>query len=116
MGRPAGRDADGYADACSSWAMRRMSRDLRFAAWFLWMTPLAAALSIRFTARRRASARSSVPASAAVGAHRLVAQAAPLVLSVPLDLAADVGHVSPSGSGSARPARWSGAPPGRDPA
>lgn len=37
------------------------SRLLRRAAWFLWMTPLAAAMSRRFTARRMASVSCSVP-------------------------------------------------------
>src|SRR5277367_5992067 len=46
-------------------ATRRTRRDLWLAAVFLWMTPLAAALSIRFTARRSASALSSAPLSAA---------------------------------------------------
>ena len=46
-------------------AARRMSRDLRFAAWFLWITPWAAARSMRFTATRMASTLSSVPASMA---------------------------------------------------
>ena len=36
-----------------------------------------------------------------LGAHGLVAQAAPLVLAVPLDLALDVGHGSPSSCGRA---------------
>ena len=49
-------------------ATRRTSRDLWLAAVFLWMTPWAAALSIRFTARRSASALSSAPLSAAVTA------------------------------------------------
>ena len=39
-------------------------RLLRRAAWFLWMTPLAAALSRRLTARRSASSPSSVPIGA----------------------------------------------------
>ncbi len=49
-------------------ATRRTSRDLWFAAVFLWMTPRAAALSIRFTARRSASTLSSASLSAAVTA------------------------------------------------
>src|SRR5580692_7536807 len=49
-------------------ATRRTRRDLWLAAVFLWMTPLAAALSIRFTARRSASTLSSAPLSAAVTA------------------------------------------------
>ena len=49
-------------------AIRRTSRDLRRDAWLAWMTPLAAALSIRFTASRRRSAESSAPASAATRA------------------------------------------------
>src|SRR4051812_24688051 len=48
--------------------MRRIRRDLRLAAWFLWMTPLAAALSMRRTAVRRASTLVSAPDSAAVTA------------------------------------------------
>src|SRR5690606_40018137 len=43
-------------------------RDLRRAAAFLWMTPLDAALSMRLMARRRRSAASSAPDSAAVTA------------------------------------------------
>src|SRR5437588_12527540 len=46
-----------------------MRRDLRLAAWFLWMTPWAAALSMRFTAACRASAWSSAPVSAACTAR-----------------------------------------------
>ena len=45
-----------------------MSRDLRLAAWFLWITPCAAALSMRFTATRMASTLSSAPASMALTA------------------------------------------------
>jgi hypothetical protein len=47
--------------------MRRISRDLRFEAWFLWMMPLAAALSSRLTALRSASTllASSTPAVSA---------------------------------------------------
>jgi len=41
-------------------------RDVRRAAWFLWMMPLAAALSSRFTAKRTAACVSSALASAAV--------------------------------------------------
>ena len=48
------------------WAAARfISRDLRLAAWFLWITPLAAALSIRLMARRSASSLSSAPSSMA---------------------------------------------------
>src|SRR5580704_1977106 len=45
---------------------RRTRRDLWLAAVFLWITPWAAALSIRFTARRSTSALSSTPFSAAL--------------------------------------------------
>src|SRR3954470_1110719 len=47
--------------------MRRISRDLRFEAWFLWMMPLAAALSSVLTATRRAStvASGSAPSTSA---------------------------------------------------
>ena len=89
--------------AASRAATRRTRRDLWLAAVFLWMTPRAAALSIRFTARRSCSTLSSAPicgrrhgvlgAGAQLGPHRLVAQAALLVLAVPLDLAGNVGHV-----------------------
>ena len=53
------------------WSARRgldlaTSRDLRRAAWFLWITPLAAALSMRLMAAAGASSASSAPASAAV--------------------------------------------------
>ena len=83
-------------------AARRISRALRLAAWFLWMTPLAAALSIRLTASRSASSRSSASDSIAadgplgpgpqLGADRLVARVALDRLSVALDLALDVCH------------------------
>ena len=46
-----------------------MMADLRLAAWFLWMMPLAAALSSFFTARRSASVESSLPDSAAATAR-----------------------------------------------
>jgi hypothetical protein len=51
--------------ALAAWRMRR---DLRFEAWFLWITPWAAARSMRRTAIRMASAVSSVPASMALTA------------------------------------------------
>ena len=52
--------------ACWSSAARLAMADLRFAAWFLWMTPLLAALSsCRQAARSAASASSASPASAA---------------------------------------------------
>src|SRR5579862_4365452 len=47
-------------------ARRFASRDLRRAAWFLWITPLLAALSSRLTARRASSSAFSAPSSAAV--------------------------------------------------
>ena len=47
---------------------RATSRDLRRAAAFLWITPLAAALSMRLMARRRRSSASSAPVSAAATA------------------------------------------------
>ncbi len=50
-------------------AARRMSRALRLAAWFLWITPLAAALSIRLTASRNSSSRSSASDSIAAVAR-----------------------------------------------
>src|SRR5688500_17473907 len=43
-----------------------MSADLRLAAWFLWMMPLAAAMSIFLAASRTASAVVSAPVSAAL--------------------------------------------------
>src|SRR5437660_4942598 len=43
-----------------------MRREVRRAAWFLWMRPLDAALLIRFWARRTASGASSEPPSIAV--------------------------------------------------
>ena len=79
-----------------------MRREVRRAAWFLWIRPLDAALSMRFCARRTASGASSAPFSSAVGrgldaglqlrAHALVAQPPPFVRAVPLDLALDVRH------------------------
>ena len=82
--------------------MRRTRRDLRFDAWFLWMMPRAAALSRRFTARRRSSAEVSAPGRGRgdgrldpgldLGLGRLVAKARHLVGPVALDLALDVGH------------------------
>ena len=39
-------------------------RDLRLEAWFLWMIPLEAALSRRFTAKRRSSMALSEPVAA----------------------------------------------------
>src|ERR1700733_122530 len=48
--------------------MRRIRRPLRFDAWFLWMTPRAAALSRRLTAKRTASSAVSAPASVALTA------------------------------------------------
>ncbi len=47
-------------------ATRLARRDLRRAAWFLWMTPLLAALSRRLMARRVSSSAFSAPSSAAV--------------------------------------------------
>src|SRR5262249_12528727 len=59
-GRPRARD-----QAWSS-ALRLAMADLRFAAWFLWMTPLLAALSRpRQASRMAAFAASTSPASAA---------------------------------------------------
>src|ERR1700691_4126702 len=49
-------------------ATRRTRRDLWLAAVFLWITPRAAALSIRLTARRSCSTLSSVPLTADVTA------------------------------------------------
>src|SRR5579883_3521136 len=46
-------------------ARRRISRDLRLAAWLGWMMPLAAALSSFFWARRRAAGASSKPSARA---------------------------------------------------
>src|SRR5690242_14155946 len=45
-----------------------MRRDLRRAAAFLWMTPLAAAMSMRFTARRVSSSALSAPSATAADA------------------------------------------------
>ena len=79
-----------------------MRRDLRRAAAFLWITPLVAAVSIRFTARRVASAAFVGPgrdggvgvldAGLQLAANRLVALGALDGLAVALDLALDVGH------------------------
>ena len=44
-------------------ARRFISRDVRRAAWFLWMMPLAPALSSRFCAARTCSSASSAPAA-----------------------------------------------------
>jgi hypothetical protein len=84
-------------------ATRRTRRDLWLAAVFLWMTPgrppCRSASRPGAAARRCPRHRSRPPdgvlgAGAQLGAHRLVAQPALLVLAVPLDLALDVGHVS----------------------
>ena len=80
-------------------------RDLRRAAVFLWMRPLAAAWSIRFWASRAATPAASPSPDSAVtiaalyrvlsfGAHRFVAVVAHLVLAVALDLRLDVGHAA----------------------
>src|SRR2546426_9353198 len=62
----AARAASGQLDFDGAMRARRfIRRDLRLAAWFLWMMPLAAALSMRFTAVRMAAALSSAPASVA---------------------------------------------------
>src|SRR6476619_1862003 len=45
-----------------------MRREVRRAAWFLWMRPFDAALPRRFCARRTASGASSAPVSIAVAA------------------------------------------------
>src|SRR5215469_11502542 len=61
----------GAVSSCGAWrngrkGARRASADLRFAAWFLWMTPLLAALSRLAHAVRMASVASATsPASAA---------------------------------------------------
>src|SRR5579875_2176785 len=58
-----------FAAPAAALATRRMSRDLRLAAWFLWITPAAAALSIRLTAARSSSVLRSSPDSAAAMAR-----------------------------------------------
>ena len=83
--------------------------DLRLAAWFLWMTPLLAALSRACDARALqlggllGVARLGGLAEPADGgpdrrAHRLVALAALLVRLDPLDLGLDVRHANASSS------------------
>ena len=78
--------------------------DLRFAAWFLWMTPLEAALSsLRVASRSAVVALSVSPVSAAsrnlrtadlrLALDGLVALVRLLVLPVALDLGLDVCHV-----------------------
>ena len=64
-GRPDRAAGTAQASAVAR-AARFMSFDLRLAAWFLWMTPLAAALSIRLTASRIES--SAEPTSSAMAA------------------------------------------------
>ncbi len=61
------RSEDQARDQASAWSLARCltSRDLRRAAWFLWMTPLLAALSSRLMARRVSSSTFSSPCSAA---------------------------------------------------
>ena len=95
-GRPA-RPREAQASVAAAF-IRRL---LRRAAWFLWMTPLAAALSRRFWAscRRRLAALSSrrsahggLDPGLELGADRLVALGALGVGDVPLLLALDVGH------------------------
>ena len=78
--------------------------DLRRAAAFLWITPLVAALSMRFTAALRLGGGVVGPglgggdgrlrAGLQLAAHGLVALGALDVLPVALDLALDVGHGS----------------------
>ena len=106
--RPASRAAAGaerqVGDSASALA-RFIRRDVRRAAWFLWMTPLAPALPRRFCAARTSSAASSAPVGDAVvgdldprlqlGADALVAVAPALVLAVALLLALDVRHATP---------------------
>ena len=85
-----------------------MSLDLRLAAWFLWITPLAAALSIRLMARRIDSSADVdvlgdggvglLGAGAQLGPDGLVAGLALDGLAVALDLATDVGHWRSSSS------------------
>src|SRR4051794_16910518 len=67
-GRSAGRANRPGCQAAEAAARRLARRDLRRAAAFLWMTPLVAALSMRFMAMRSASAALSAPASAAATA------------------------------------------------
>ena len=83
-------------------AARFMRRDVRRAAAFLWMTPLAPALSMRFCAMRTCSSRVVVAgghglvrvlhARLQLRAHALVADAPLLVLTVALLLRLNVGH------------------------
>ena len=51
---------------CAALFKRDMRRDLRRAAWFLWMMPLPAALSRAEMARTTASAESSLPVAICV--------------------------------------------------
>ena len=85
--------------------IRRARRDLRRAAVFLWIRPLAAAWSIRRCAVRvgfrgrlgiagLGGGDHRLVAGLELGAHRLVAVVAHLVLAVALDLRLDVGHAA----------------------
>src|SRR5487761_2147334 len=60
---PEGTGAEAQAFSFSA-AMRFIRPLFLLAAWFLWMTPLEAALSIRLTAARRATSSLSVPTAA----------------------------------------------------
>src|SRR3954447_16952433 len=78
-GPPKGTGADGVR-GCAAAVLPRQAQteaaflaraDLRFAAWFLWMTPLLTALSsLRDAERRAAAAFSASPASTAVRTER----------------------------------------------
>ena len=87
------------AEAALTWAT---SRDLRRAAWFLWITPFAAALSMPLDGEAQAlvgvvgaglgGGHRRLGTRLELGAHGLVALAAHEVLLVALDLALDVRH------------------------
>ena len=88
-------------------------RLLRRAAWFWWMTPLAAAMSRRLTARRNVLVVVSVPmcvvavldAGLQLALDRLVALGPLGVGEVALLLALDVCHVQTSLAGSMQPGK-----------
>ena len=86
------------------------------AAWFLWMTPLEAAMSMRLIARRSVASSSSVPTAATAFFVRvrssdltaLLRSRCDRVLLVALDLALDVGHEASSWIGRDRRAARAG--------
>ena len=101
--RPEGPDGSWRAGQRQSEAAFLAIADLRFAAWFLWMTPLEAALSSLLEASRPSSMAWSFVAGLGglaelahgglqAGLDGLVALVTLLVLLVPLDLGLDVRH------------------------